>query len=363
MVLIHSIMKREPYSCIRCGYVTHHKACMRRHFSDLKKPCPSIAHDIELTDHIKQCILDNRVYHIPARPTTHATSTHHDASVKVVNQTINQYNTMNNFIAGMGALDKLNTLMSYTKTSLIDFNDSIEHKYARKVKKLDANGFPHTFQLDQQQLLEIFDDVSRACNAKSLRDFNILYDTRFNRLQLFECGGWDTLLIDSGLKRLLESLQTYYLNSYELYLIRKASSTTEVSARERQDIMTLIADYYRFIASFNVEPCVKYKDDQELYDAHQGSGGCSSYSIADKFMELFCKARDQSTRSEIEHNKKKVIDILRSNTQRNIEDLNKCLLNLINMDEDFKTQMISTLPVSIMPSSTSSTPSKNSTLC
>ena len=53
-----------PYCCIRCGYTTSQKPDIKKHLYDLKKPCPAIVNKIELTDEIKQDIIDNRVHHL-----------------------------------------------------------------------------------------------------------------------------------------------------------------------------------------------------------------------------------------------------------------------------------------------------------
>lgn len=55
------------YTCPRCGYVTDHKGSMRRHLYNTKREtCPSYCDPIiELTVHIKEHILLNRVYRAP----------------------------------------------------------------------------------------------------------------------------------------------------------------------------------------------------------------------------------------------------------------------------------------------------------
>ena len=59
-------MPKPPYQCPRCGFSSNHKGTMQRHLYDLKKPCPALASAIELTDDIKQHVLANRVYRVPA---------------------------------------------------------------------------------------------------------------------------------------------------------------------------------------------------------------------------------------------------------------------------------------------------------
>jgi hypothetical protein len=62
-------MKKKLYSCIRCAYSTNQKTHMYKHLYQLKKTCPGIKNVIELTDEIKQHIMDNRIYKIPEEPT------------------------------------------------------------------------------------------------------------------------------------------------------------------------------------------------------------------------------------------------------------------------------------------------------
>lgn len=54
--------KKPMYECIRCGYEAKQKSHMRKHLYDLKKVCPAIKNKIELTDSIKNDIIDNRKY-------------------------------------------------------------------------------------------------------------------------------------------------------------------------------------------------------------------------------------------------------------------------------------------------------------
>lgn len=56
---------KDPYVCICCGYETFHRSSMYNHFYKKKKPCPKTRNDIELTEEIKQYILNNRIYNIP----------------------------------------------------------------------------------------------------------------------------------------------------------------------------------------------------------------------------------------------------------------------------------------------------------
>jgi hypothetical protein len=61
--------KKIKYGCIRCGYETNSKAHMYKHLFLKLSPCPQTLNIIELTDEIKQHIIDNRIYIIPEKIT------------------------------------------------------------------------------------------------------------------------------------------------------------------------------------------------------------------------------------------------------------------------------------------------------
>ncbi len=58
-------MKQLPYECICCGFRTPRKHCMKRHLYDRQSTCPQSVNPIEMTDEIRECIMKNRVYHLP----------------------------------------------------------------------------------------------------------------------------------------------------------------------------------------------------------------------------------------------------------------------------------------------------------
>jgi hypothetical protein len=52
----------EDYKCPRCGYTTHHKSNMRNHFYKKLKPCFATMELVELTNEVKEYILENKIY-------------------------------------------------------------------------------------------------------------------------------------------------------------------------------------------------------------------------------------------------------------------------------------------------------------
>ena len=54
-----------PYTCPRCGYETIKKNSMNRHLNEKKTPCPASLLKVDLTEDIKNEILENRIYRPP----------------------------------------------------------------------------------------------------------------------------------------------------------------------------------------------------------------------------------------------------------------------------------------------------------
>lgn len=315
-------MPRVPYTCPRCGYNTPHKCKMKAHLYTLKNPCPGSQHIIDLNDEIKECVLLNRVYHIKQKEGI---------------TTINNYNHINNIVASMDVLEKLVKYMNYKKVETLDFEQTIEDRYMSKVKKLEEDKYKNGFHLKKNDLLEIIDEVTTASNVNTLEEFNILYDRKVNRVRLFEQGSWQDMLVASGLMRMMFIIKSYFLDTYECYLIRKLYKS-EISHRQKNEILELLQEYFGFICAFELEPYLKDKHDNEIlynFDDHRYSDE-SEYTISEKYYKIYKTIYERKTKSETNSIRREVLDILKRNTIRNIEELNKNMMNIFKVDPEFK---------------------------
>ena len=192
-------MKKKPYTCPRCGYVTALKTDMFKHLYKLKKTCPGQESLIELTEEVKQSILNNRVY-IPEK-------------VHQPNTVINNYNNVNNFIAGLDVLEKLSKYMKHKNTGLIGFEQAIEDKYSRTVRKLEDDSWKYGFELKRDDLLDIIDQISKVeltvDSVKTFEDLNIYYDKNADKLKIYD-GEWEEMLTNKGIKKIVEVIKDCY---------------------------------------------------------------------------------------------------------------------------------------------------------
>jgi hypothetical protein len=335
-------IKHDPYMCPRCEYKTAHKPTMRKHLYNLKKPCPGIIEDITLTEEIKESILRNRIYH-PPKPVVEpkqVTNNH-----QTINQVINNYNTMNNFIAQMDPIDKLTRYMKYNNAELLTLDFNIQEKYCDKRESIEfAKSYNSCIALKQDDLLEIIDEVSKLVNGH-LEELNVIYDNKTNKLKLYGLEGlqdWEEVLVAKGINKIIELTKTYYLDTYECYLIRRLQDPDESNFNKQKCREQLIV-YYKFIGCFDIDPYVKDRLDYEiLYDLDDDRydvDNCNRY-VEEEFYPMYTNIRDKTSKRDINNTKRDVIEIVKRNTKRNVDELNKKVAELFQMDETFKTNIL-----------------------
>lgn len=291
-------MNNKPFVCISCGYETHHKSSMWNHFYRKKKPCPKSQRDIDLTEDIKDYILQNRVYHIPIPPPPVVQQIINNT----INQQINNYNQINNFVSDLDATH---------------FEDGTEERFSNHVDKLEGNKV-------------VFDDVTTI--KDNAENFNIYYDEIPNKLNIFCNGKWKSFLLDVGIKRMIGIIQGYYLDAYECYMIRK-HTTTSPHIKDR------IEEYYKFIACFGVWPFVHCRSNGEILSGEEDA----CFDLSDTWYNVYSRVKDRVTMTECTRIKKQVIEIVKRNTKSNIMDLNKMIMDMLHVDQDFKNTIIDKL--------------------
>lgn len=321
-------MKKDPYECCRCGYKTDDKHAMRKHLFSLVKPCPGSRNTIVLTDTIKNHILDNRVYNVP-KP---------DKSDVNINQTINYNSTVNNYVAGLDALDKLNQYVQYKGISINDFEQSVEDTYYDIVKKLDTSVVTD-FQLENDDFLKIIDQVSTKEPSGSIEDFNVVYNPNTNKISIFNNGEWEALLLNQGVTKIITTVQSYYLDSYECYLIKKMNDRN-TGAFDQQRYKECLEKYYWFISCFDVNPFVKDKEDRDVFDYGGELGSRKGYDAVERAYNLYKRVVEKKDRVLSRRMYRDVVDVIKKNSSFNIKDINHKIVELVQLEEGFKKTLL-----------------------
>lgn len=353
--------KKPLYNCIRCGYETRQKNMMRRHLYENKKTCPALLNYIEMTNDIKEYILANRIYHIPSSKPEIQTQYQ-----PTINQTINHYHQINNVVSNMDVIDKINRYTEYKNIEIIDLEDRIEDQYHKQVKKLENGKVTDTFRLNYHNIIEVIDSVT--C-IKDIDTLNVLYDEVLNKLKLYFSGEWRNVLLEAGIKQIIEKIQVCYLDHYECILIRRYNDPS-FQYQIKTQIKEHIEDYYKFLSIFDITPYVYQRTNNEiLYSIedpryHNGDYNYKynntvnykkfastsetndmkdrdfKHSIEDEWYPRYIAIKSKLSTSEVNKVKKEVHSIVKRNSRASVLDLNKKMMEIIQMDEEFKKSII-----------------------
>ena len=324
-------MPRENYLCPRCNYSTEKKSSMNNHLFKMKKQCPSSGSDLFLTEDIKMNILENRVYKIKDE-------------TKIMNQTINNYNTMNNFVSSMDTVDKITQLMAHRHLELTHFEETVEEHYGSVVELLEDCKVDH--KLNKPDLMLIVDNLTRAIRGNQHSEFikalNVIYDNKRKRIKIYS-GQWEEHLVTNGLIYLVQCIVDYYLGAYEVYLIRKLNHPG-ITVQENSALLRCIEDYYQFIACFEIEPICKGKSDNQILmnisDDDMGEENEEdAYSISIRFTKIYERIDGSLTKAHQKAVRADMLDIIKANSQMNVIELDKNIIGLVNIDPDFKERL------------------------
>jgi hypothetical protein len=130
------------------------KTNLRKHFFKKEKPCPALQNDIELTDDVKEYILNNRTYNLKLKKeekvvgrislTLPTTKTNY---IYLVRAKENVKNNENVYKVGKTAQDSLKRIKSYgTGTELLLIKQCIDSDaMEQKILKEFNKHFPNTF--------------------------------------------------------------------------------------------------------------------------------------------------------------------------------------------------------------------------
>jgi len=192
--------------------------------------------------------------------------------------------------------------------------------------------------LKREDIIQIFDDISKAHDKT---DLNLFYDSEMNRINIYDDGCWEEMLLIKGLQRMMNVMQGYFLNAYECYLLRcifgeNYSAVMKNNSREH------LIEYYEFIAAFDIDPYVINKPDNEILfnaDDDRFLSMDKNYRIEETIFPLYKNKKSKLSHANIEKKKRDVVDILKRNSKRNLHDLNRNIMDLIRVDEGFKKQI------------------------
>ena len=302
----------------------------------MKKKCPAQKENIELTQEIKEFVLANRIYKIPEVVPEH----------KTINQTINNYNMVNNFISSMDAFEKLKSYIDIKQVVLMSLDEQFEEMFSARARRMQKLKPQH------QCISHFYDTIDKTSRVPEDRPefFNILYETKFNKLRIYNDGIWQEFLPANGVAKILEASQLYWFNCYECCLIRHLVDPTNTGVAAAKCRESLEA-YYKFIISFDVQPFFRgktnnkflYPEEDVRYRHPEDITDPTVFSIEEQVAKIYDRVKKEISKADINRIKRDFTDIIKKNTQQNIDDLNKKCITEFNVDPDFRKRLLALL--------------------
>lgn len=307
-------MVNVPYTCPRCGYECKQKIDMRRHLYHKKKICPAIVHVIELTDTIKEHILENRIYKIE-KPT----------------QVINNFNTICNFVTSLDPLNKLHRYHEACKVKPLTIEQKVLKRYNRKNKNLD--NLHGDIQVEQEDIIEALQVVNMS-EASNFSDYCIVHDGKYNKLSIFDGLSWYSTTFNIGILAIWNKLKELHFDKYEWYLVQKIESSA-IKEDKKAKCRELLRYYYFVLACFDSIPYMESTLNQVSDDSKE------------KYLKIFKDVCEETTLQKIKQFKTEVKDQIKLHGQHNIRNLNEYLMQMIKVDSGFIQSLTTetTIPV------------------
>ena len=305
--------QKSPYTCPCCGYATSQKSHMHKHLNMLLKPCPKTENDISLTDDIKDCIMKNRVYHIPKQTQT-----------QILIQQINNNQQINNFVSKMDTFEKIAKLNDKAATSLLTFDEQIQKDFEDDIYSFSMveTGLDE-LSIRKGNILGIIDKLTKYDNMDTM---NVVYDKTPNKLSIFDEGDWETYAFEHGVVQLLHKIKTTYLDNYEEFLLDKLSM--DDYPRERQKAKELLQEYYNFIVSFDLRPLIVECKTTKIIDYNE------------QYYKIYDKVKNNIKLSHAKELKRNVYQMVKNNCSASMLELNKRMMDIICTDEEFKNTVL-----------------------
>jgi hypothetical protein len=304
---------------------------MRRHLLKRAKSCPD-RNGLTLTEEIAETVLANHEYHRPKQPT------------QVINNNNNNiFNMVTNIVNSMEFDEKMRRVLDYRQEKTLDFEDGLEKKFAYRVEKLENDKFSSGYFLTLDDLFKIINDVT-LLKDDGLEEFNVLYDKVIKRFRFYRCLEWESFLEDIGSKELISLIKSYYLDTYEKYLIRNLHVDRDTGLN-RIKIKEHLEIYYRFISIFDLTPSITDCVDEEIL-GHRLVENNDTY-LAETYVKLFQEEKNRVKSSDKLSVKRKIVNIVKENTTQNLQKLNKAIMEILRVDDIFRDTLLKSRQLSM----------------
>lgn len=300
--------KNRCYECIRCGYKTEQKWCMKSHLYNRKSPCPGSCHNICMTAEIKEHILEFKSYKLTKQ---------HTRSSAITNN-INSYHTVVNALTSMDPMDKVGRYIAFKRLNMRSFGDVVADRLAMRVKQLDGkHAMTVVSGFGKLYILEAIDEATLIGTMKDIDCTGFVYDKQRSRIYIHDGENWADGLVQGGVERMVVVLQGVLFNKFESYCVKRLEDHTDpLGQRDRCACLSALQRYYGFLAGMGLS-CQTH-----LIEGIQDD-------VVLKYKTMCSEERAKVAKTEMARTRRRVIDIIRRNSKHNMDLLDKQILKAV----------------------------------
>jgi hypothetical protein len=300
---------------------------MNLHLYKKKKVCPTIVNNIELTDEIKKYILKNQAYKIPevtpevkevkpevkeVKPEVKEVKPEITPEVKAeVKPEVKEVTPEITPEVKPEVKPKVKEVKPEVKSKVKEVKPEVK-EVTPEIKEVT----PEVKEVKTEVKPKIKTEVKEVKTEVKTEVVEINYDELYMQLMML-------------LKLALKSLKNTVFDPYEMYLIH---------FMENENFDQKIRDYYKFIATFGLNPIVKNKSDNFIQyyrfyrDKEHLDLAEKTFNLSEKYMNLYTSEKSKLIHIERQLLTKKVMEIIFIKKEiENYEQIGK----LFNMDEEF----------------------------
>jgi len=312
--------KSDPYNCPKCGYKTMYKRDMKKHFYCKKTPCANNL-GVDLTSEIMEYVLIHRKYQ--------------NKNIKKEDSKITyNNNNITNYVNSLDTLTKLNYTLEYKQKQLIDINDYVESQHQSIVEKLENDEFRYPHFIEQEKLLVLIDDMVKIDKSEEM---NVIYDEMLDRIKIFCDDEWEVYMVEPGMRRIVDILRTNYLDPYECYLYKKTFHDRLINGYQLNNVRIRLEDYYKFLAIFDLRPYVYDKPISFVIPNYKTE---NPDEFRDYGMKKYEEVKKTLSKTQTAYTKRMIMDIIKRNHKVNLKKLNKTIIDILKLDDDFRKSIM-----------------------
>jgi hypothetical protein len=203
------------------------------------------------------------------------------------------------------------------------------------VRGLKSNQF-RNYQLEPSQIVGLIDNGTKN-TSDTVENMNVLYDKKLKKIGIYVNEKWDTYLLDNAVIKVMEYYKEILLDEYELYTIRKIYSYDTINKSYFEGNLGIL---YNFLAHFDLQPHVIEAELSDIDIIGRELRENNPMYLFDHYTAECVRITKTLKKGQKNEMRKNILDKILTNSSHSVDDLNKTILGIIKVDDEFKNKIL-----------------------